>query len=221
MPSPGLTNPCVLLVEDHAVLQQAVALALGARGIEVVSPETLDPETVIALGRARHPDVALLDFYLDHCDALPMVGPLAALGITVVMLTGATEERVLGECIEAGASGVISKSEGLDALLDGLDRALRGEALIREGDRQGLVTRVREARARERERLAPFGRLTSRERHVLALLMEGMSAEDIARREYVSLATVRSQIRAILTKLDVHSQLAAVALARRAGWVAA
>ena len=221
MPSPRLTKPRVLLVEDHAVLQQAVALALRAREIEVICPAALDPASVVALADEHRPDLALLDFYLDQCDSLPMVAPLARRGTTVVMLTGATDERVLAECLEAGADGVVSKSEGLDALLAALDRALRKEPLMRAGDRDELIRRVREARARERDRLAPFARLTSRERHVLALLMEGLSAEDIARREFVALATVRSQIRAILSKLDVHSQLAAVALARRAGWDAA
>jgi DNA-binding NarL/FixJ family response regulator len=48
--------------------------------------------------------------------------------------------------------------------------------------------------------------------------MAGEPAESIAEHSFVSLATVRSQIRAILQKLDVRSQLAAVALARDAGW---
>ena len=53
---------------------------------------------------------------------------------------------------------------------------------------------------------------------VLAYLMEGVPAEEIAERTFVAVATVRSHIRAVLTKLNVNSQLAAVAAARRAGW---
>jgi len=77
---------------------------------------------------------------------------------------------------------------------------------------------MREHREQERERLAPFTRLTSREADVLHDLMQGLSADDIAATRYVSIATVRSHIRAILQKLHVNSQLAAVALAVQSGW---
>ena len=80
----------------------------------------------------------------------------------------------------------------------------------------------REARAPLRSSghaaLAPFAALTPREEQVLAMLIDGVQAADIAERSYVSLATVRSQIRAILTKLGVGSQLSAVSLAIKAGW---
>lgn len=63
-----------------------------------------------------------------------------------------------------------------------------------------------------------FQRLSRRERQVLSALMRGDSARDISRESYVSVPTVRSQIRSILIKLGVSSQLAAVALAYRTGW---
>ena len=66
-------------------------------------------------------------------------------------------------------------------------------------------------------RRLPFADLTDVS-VVLAELVEGHCAEEIAQAEFVSISTVRSQIKAILQKLGVSSQLAAVALARRADW---
>jgi len=66
--------------------------------------------------------------------------------------------------------------------------------------------------------LSPFQRLTSCEQRVLGALIEGMSADEIAEAHFVALTTIRSQIRAILHKLGVRSQMAAVAQANRAGW---
>jgi DNA-binding NarL/FixJ family response regulator len=67
-------------------------------------------------------------------------------------------------------------------------------------------------------RLQLFATLTDREEVVLAELLEGHCAEEIAKAAFVSISTIRSQIKSILQKLGVNSQLAAVALARRAGW---
>ena len=66
--------------------------------------------------------------------------------------------------------------------------------------------------------MAPFADLTPREASVLGGMLDGLSAEQIAERDFVSLATVRTQIQSVLRKLGVTSQLAAVAAARRAGW---
>ncbi|MGH9104728.1 MAG: response regulator transcription factor [Acidimicrobiales bacterium] len=60
--------------------------------------------------------------------------------------------------------------------------------------------------------------LTPRERHVLMALMRGATAREISKEAFVSLPTVRSQIRSILAKLGVSSQLGAVVLAYRNGW---
>jgi DNA-binding NarL/FixJ family response regulator len=68
------------------------------------------------------------------------------------------------------------------------------------------------------ERFAGFERLTPRERQVLVALMSGSTAQEISKASYVSVPTVRSQIRSILSKLGVSSQLAAVVLAYRSGW---
>ncbi|HXW80901.1 MAG TPA: helix-turn-helix transcriptional regulator [Acidimicrobiales bacterium] len=63
-----------------------------------------------------------------------------------------------------------------------------------------------------------FDRLTPREQEVLSALMRGDTARDICKHSFVAMPTVRSQIRSILTKLGVSSQLAAVVLAYRSGW---
>jgi DNA-binding NarL/FixJ family response regulator len=66
--------------------------------------------------------------------------------------------------------------------------------------------------------LTPFDRLSEREAEVLRALAQGLTVAGIARRSVVSEATVRAQVRSILTKLDVRSQLEAVVAAQRSGW---
>ena len=80
------------------------------------------------------------------------------------------------------------------------------------------IPSVRATDRRQGPRLQLFDILTEREQVVLAELMEGHCADEIANAAFVSISTVRSQIKAIRNKLGVNSQLAAVAMARRAGW---
>ena len=84
--------------------------------------------------------------------------------------------------------------------------------------RYELLADLRAARAIRERDLAPFTTLTPRERSVLAALAQGQRVDTIAAAAVVSEATVRSQIRGVLAKLNVNSQLEAVALAWTVGW---
>jgi DNA-binding NarL/FixJ family response regulator len=148
-----------------------------------------------------------------------LVAPVRALGPRVLVLTGSSDRLVHARCIEAGASGVASKAEPFDRLLDAIRRTARGESPMGRLRQQELLAELRRDRAVRSERLAPFERLTPKEASVLLALAEGRSAEAIARASYVSLPTVRTQIRGILVKLGVGSQLAAVAMASERGWL--
>jgi DNA-binding NarL/FixJ family response regulator len=93
-----------------------------------------------------------------------------------------------------------------------------GDDLLNGHQRELLLSQLDATRRAAHERAAPFAALSRRERAVLAGLVAGETAEMIADRSYVSLSTVRTQIRAVLNKLGVKSQLAAVALARKSQW---
>ena len=134
------------------------------------------------------------------------------------MLTAETRRGVLASCLEAGAAGWICKDAFLDEVVATLDDVLAGRPLIGRGAREALLDELRIERAGQRRALSPFEQLTVRERRVLAALVDGMSAEEIAEAHFVALTTVRTQIRAVLQKLGVRSQLAAVAHANRVGW---
>ena len=213
-------KPSVLIVEDHELLAQSLVFALRAEGVDT---ETLKPETadqILKVAEDLQPTVVLLDLELggEIGTSLSLIGPLEQMGAQVMMVTGVTDRVRLAECLEAGATGLINKSTPFDQLVEAVREVAELGTLIPAEQRHELMNELRKQRQADRERLEPFERLTAREQYVLAGLMEGKSAEVIADESFVSLATVRSQIRAILLKLDVNSQLAAVALAQRNGW---
>ncbi|HSF27254.1 MAG TPA: response regulator transcription factor [Actinomycetes bacterium] len=207
-----------MLVEDHTLLAQALHLALRAEGLpaRVVDPEQRQlGQRLLELA----PATVLLDLDLGGfgpADAL--IGPLTAHGCQVVVLTGETDRARWGECLLAGATAVLAKSEPLEVIIEAVRASREGRPVMDERDRIAALRASAHQRAVDAERFAPFARLTPREQAVLAALVAGHAVAVIAAESAVSQTTVRTQIRAILTKLGVGSQLQAVAMARQVGW---
>lgn len=210
----------VLIVEDHELLAGTMAMALRQEGLDVHAASGPSPAAVVELARSLAPVLVLLDLELGGAmgSGLDLISPLIDAGGRVVMVTGVADRARLGACLEAGAVGVVSKAAEFSVLIDTVRRAVDGAPLLREDERQALLDEARHRRRADHDRLAPFETLSPREQAVLERLVAGESAETIAEGSFVSLATVRSHIRAILLKLGVNSQLAAVAMARHAGW---
>ena len=211
----------VLVVEDHVLVAVGLQLALSARGWEVETTDGPTAADIIDHAQRFQPQCILLDVGLGETvgSGIELIAPLRATGAHVVMLTAETRRVVLASCLEKGAAGWIGKDAFLDEVVPRLTDVLDGTPLIgrarpRGDDRRAAHRARRPALARS----TPFERLTGREREVLAALVDGLSAEEIAETQFVALTTVRSQIRSVLQKLGVRSQLAAVAHANRVGW---
>jgi DNA-binding NarL/FixJ family response regulator len=210
----------VLIVDDHRLVAVGLQLALCARSWDVEVATEPSAPAVLDLARAFEPACVLLDVNLGDGmgSGLDLVAPLCQLGARVIMLTAETDWRVLATAVESGAEGWICKSAYVDEVVAAVEDVLGGRPLIGCGKRAQLLEDLRLWRADLHHAMSPFERLTTREREVLAAMVDGLTAEDIASMQIVALTTVRSQIRAVLQKLGVHSQLAAVAFATRAGW---
>lgn len=209
----------VMVVEDHGLLAQSLQLALRAEGMDV-SVAPLNGTKILAMAEQEQPHVVLLDLDLGPLggDGSALIEPLTIGGARVIVVSGVTDRVRLAACLESGAHGLLSKEVPLDQLLDIVRRTALGDGVLPAGERDALLGELRRTRAARRQEMAPFLTLTPRERSVLSAVMDGRTAADIAKAAFVSEATVRTQIRGVLTKLGVSSQLAAVALARKVGW---
>lgn len=210
----------MLLVEDHDLLAQSLTFALRAEGFLVERPEALQHEAVLAAATKHRPGVVLLDLDLGPRagSSLPLITPLRELGASVVMVTADTDPAHLARCVEAGALGIVSKAASFTDLVATVKEAAEMRSLLTRAQRDAMFTELRRQQAEDRRRLARFRMLTLSEREVLAALVEGIGVNDIAGERFVAVATVRTQVKSILSKLGVNSQLAAVALARRTSW---
>lgn len=210
----------VVIVDDHPLLAQSLTFALRADGLAVARCEQLGDTAIIDFVARHAPAVLLLDLDLgrDHGSALPLIPELSELTGAIIILTGVTDRIRLAECVEAGAAGIVAKTEPFERLVAAVQTVIDGGRLLHPVERDVYLGELRRHRDALDAARAGFDRLTPREAQVLAALMEGWPAERIAREWVVSITTVRGQIRAVLAKLEVNSQLAAVARARQAGW---
>ena len=140
-------------------------------------------------------------------------------GCEVLVVFSPSDSLSVAEWVEAGASAVLTEDSSCAEFSDLLDRLRRHEAVLGVAVREGLLAQLRRSRQAETERFAVFSSLTKREAHVLRELARGASPEEVAKSSYVSLNTVRTQIRGVLAKLGVNSVVAAVVTAYRAGWI--
>lgn len=213
----------LLVVEDHAVIAESLAIALRLQGFEhvdVITGQDVAADRVLAAAEAMGSGtVVVLDLHLgDGRLAMPMIAPLRERGVRVLVLTVEQDPRLLAECLEAGADGVFDKAHSFDSLVETLQDAARGYSIMSVSGREELLAVLRQARLGESRQSSRFDHLTGRERDVLRGLVAGRNVEEIAREAGIATSTVRTHVKSLLRKLGVNSQLAAVALARAGGW---
>ena len=209
----------VLIVEDHALLAHSLVIALNAEGCSAQVAELIDPATLLRHVSTIRPRVVLLDLDLGVLgDGVALVQPLTELGARVLVVSGTRDRLRLAETVELGAVGFLSKDVPFEELLGTVLDVVAQRPVLSTARRYELLAALRLARVERSRNLAPFKALTPKERAVLAALAHGHRAETIAASAVVSEETVRSQIRGVLAKLGVNSQLEAVALAWEVGW---
>jgi two-component system nitrate/nitrite response regulator NarL len=212
-------GPRLLLVDDHRLLVETLQVSLTQAGFAVSVAPCSSFDEILAEAAVVHPTLVVLDLDLQGAGyGYDLIGPLRELGAQVLVLTGTVDRIELARCLEAGALGIASKANGFANVLDQIRRAAQGKRVTPITEKTQLLAELAAHRRAEDRRKAPFEALSSRERDVLRQIVEGQQAAAIAKASYVSLATVRTQIRSILMKLEVTSQVAAVALARQGGW---
>lgn len=224
-PAPVRSSVRIVLLEDHELFAESLDLALTFEGYEVRRvPVPSRPGAVghvLAASTQWKPRIALVDLDLgEFGDGVDLITPLARSGVNVVVVTASTDHARWGECLHHGARKVVSKNQPLNDILAVVRRLSQGLPVIGHEEREGLLRLWQERSRDERAAHEKLTALTPREREILGELMEGRPVREIARRDSVSEATVRTQVKAILAKLGVSSQLAAAGLARSVGWQA-
>jgi two-component system, NarL family, nitrate/nitrite response regulator NarL len=210
----------VLVVDDHPLVADRVATLIEHEGYDAtIAGPDLSTASVLSLAARTSPASAVIDLWLGpYGEATGTIRSLVERHIAVHVLTEVDDAGLLARAVEAGARRVLTKDLPLPDLAAGLRAGLSGQGRWSPTARELAPERLHDHRRALTPERRRFERLTPRQAEVLSALIDGHSATTIARELGVSLATVRAHIRGLLMTLDVHSQLAAVALAHRVGW---
>jgi two-component system nitrate/nitrite response regulator NarL len=203
----------VVIAEEHPLYREGVVRAIKERPELELVGEAADGRQALALIRELQPDVAVLDVKMPELDGLQVANAVDrdALGTRVLMLSAFLDRQIVFQAVAAGAAGYLSKDANRLEITDAILAVHRGDTVLAPEVQAGVAAEVRSRWS------ADLPSLSERERQVLELIAEGLSAPEIARRFYLSPATVKSHLQSLYEKLGVSDRAAAVAEAMRRG----
>jgi two-component system, NarL family, response regulator LiaR len=204
-----------IIADDDPFVRRLVKEALQEAGIVVIAEATTGREAV-ELALYYRPHVVLMDIVMPDMDGITAMRRI--LGERpeqrVVLLTGSDDDEMALVGLRAGAAGFLTKDLPVEALPRALQAVTRGEAAVSRQLTTQLIEHLRRTPERQSSGMRPVrSPLTNREWEVLGLLAEQRSNAEIAEALVVSAATVRSHMKSILRKLDVHTREEAVEVA--------
>lgn len=212
----------VLVVHPERLAAEAVSRRLDAepclRTVEITGTASSAQHAADVLG----PDVLVVYLDGDERAVLDLTARLAQRTppIASVVVLGNGNGVAAPKVIRAGARGVIAKDSPADELVRAVAAVASGEAWVSTSLLGAVIRELQSSVPRPNEYDERLARLTSREREVLDRLVAGCDRATIARDLAISLGTVRTHMRNILAKLEVHSSLEAASVARRGNGVA-
>ena len=206
----------VLLVDRQKLFAEVILSVLKELGAEVLHP-VHEPDEALAAARRFHPHLMLVDLTINNGSGTDLCLDVRreCPDVKIVALS-ARNHIAESDSSPSAFHGCVSRDIPLQQFVIALRAALEGDAMpLHKRSPSGLGSRTPEQR--QAEMLSDH--LTPREREVLALLIEGVTSLEMARKLSASPNTVRTHIQSILSKLQVHSRLEAATFAVRHGLV--
>jgi len=198
-----------MLVDDHYLVRVGLANVLGFEADLEVCAEAESGDDALALNRLHRPDVIVMDLRMPGADGLATLASLRreCPGARVVILSNYTGADEIHAALQGGAASYLPKTVGQPELLKAIRLVAEGRTYVPPEIAVRLAERLR------------CDELTSREHEVLALVVEGASNAEIARKLGIAGGTVKNHISSIFEKLGVTQRTEAVAVAIKRGIV--
>ncbi|AXI04746.1 response regulator [Aquirhabdus parva] len=202
----------VLVVDDHELVRTGICrMLVDTPEIQVVG-EAESGEQAIELARQHQPDVVLLDVNMPGIGGVETTRRLiqSVTGIKVLAVSGLSEEPYPSLLLKAGASGYITKGAPLDEMVRAIRKVMQGGKYFSADIAEQLASSYLSD-----QQNSPFDLLSEREMQVAMMVVNCVSAQEIADRLFVSVKTVNTYRYRIFEKLQIDSDVKLTHLAMR------
>ena len=207
----------ILIADDHPLFRDGLRSLLTAQGHEVVG-EAHNGHEAVELAQKLRPELVMMDVSMPELDGIGATRQITAEvpGVKVVILTASDQDETLFEAIKAGAQGYLQKNLEAEEFFALLDRVTRGEPGLTPLLARKLLQEFAKPVAEPKISHDMPDALTTREREVLELMVEGVTSNrKLAKRLDLSENTVKFHVRNILDKLHLHNRAQVVGYALR------
>ena len=213
----------VLVADDQDMVRTGLVMILNAKPqIEVVG-QAVDGAEAVRLARELRPDVCLFDIRMPELDGVEatrqLAGPDVDEPMAIVVITTFDLDEYVHGALKAGARGFLLKDAGPDLLVQAIEAAANGDALIAPSVTVRLLDSFAEHRPSEPAQ--PIEPLTAREEEVLGVLAIGRTNAEIADELFISLSTVKSHLASLMQKLGARNRVEMAMWAYETGRVGA
>ena len=211
----------VIIADDQALVRGGFRVLVDLAPDMAVLGEAGDGAQAVALTRQHHPDVVLMDVRMPGLDGIKATQQIKADGGTadakILILTTFDLDEYVYAALQAGASGFLLKDTSPEKLLDAIRVLAAGEALLAPAVTRRLIEAFSAGTGPVPVNPAALSILTSREQEVLSEVARGLSNTEIAGRLHMSIATAKTHVSRLLTKLDARDRAQLVVIAYETG----
>jgi DNA-binding NarL/FixJ family response regulator len=207
----------VLIADDHGVVREGLRRVIeGESGVSVCA-EAADGEEVLLQVERQRPDLVLLDVQMPRLGGLETLGRLRAShpSVKVILLSVRSEASLVRSALALGADGYLEKNIEPAAIGRAVRDVMRGGSCFSPAVQREMVARIRDPGSGGEV----FASLSGREREVLRLLAEGLSAKEAAARLGIAPKTCEAHRTSLMRKLGVRKATELVRIALRYGLV--
>lgn len=219
-------NIGILIVEDHMVARMGIAIVLEKTpGLKLLG-QASDGQEGITLASKLKPDVILMDIGLPKVDGIEATRKIKESGIEsgVLMFTSRDSNEDVFAALKAGADGYIMKGSNEETLINAIEAVSQGAGWLDPQIARIVLSGINEQKETAQLEGKPknaknkYG-LTKKELEVLALIVDGLSNNEIAQKLVVSISTTKAHVHSILQKLYLTDRTKAAVTALKEGLV--